>query len=51
MMGSGTGFHPDKAGRLLRKKYQQSAPRQSALDDNRPARINAMYLKNRLSKI
>jgi hypothetical protein len=48
MMGSGTGFYPHKARRLFRKKCQQSAPRQPALDDDCPSCINAMYLKNRL---
>jgi len=51
MMGSSTGFHPYKARWLFRKKCQQPASRQSALDDDRPAGINAMYLKNRLPKV
>jgi hypothetical protein len=51
MMGSSTGFHSHKARRLPRKKCQQSAPRQSALDNDRPASINAVYLKYRLPKV
>jgi hypothetical protein len=51
MMGCRTGFHSNQARRLLRKKGQQPAPRQATLDDDRPAGINAMYLKNRFPKV
>jgi hypothetical protein len=48
MMGGCTGFHAHQTSRLLRKKRQQPASRQSAPDDDRPAGINTMYLEYRL---
>ena len=46
MVGGRTRLHPHQASRLLRKEPQQLAPRQPALDDDCPASINAVHLKN-----
>jgi hypothetical protein len=51
MMGGRAGLHPYQARRLLRKEPQQLAACQPALDDDRPANINAVYLKNRFPEV
>jgi hypothetical protein len=43
VMSGRTGLHPNQARWLLPKECQQLAPRQAALHDNCPSRINAMY--------
>jgi hypothetical protein len=45
MVGSRIGFHADQAAGLLCEERQQLTPRQPPLDNNRPASINAVYLK------
>ena len=51
MMGRRAGLHPHQAGRLLPKEVQQFPACQPALDDNRPSRIDAVYLKNGLPEV
>jgi len=51
MMSGRAGLHTHQAGRLFPKEVQQFPAGQPALDDNRPSRINAVYLKNRLSEV